>query len=156
MHLSTSNKGWHSQWFYLKNDATAPLPEFTGRLIEEALESWRKWGVPEKDKKKIRDHLAAIYILKERGLKGSGIIEAYHARRVAPLMTCVLPLYAMVPEASFNGKRLFEGALPNSKIAEHIKEAMELSRDDAGAPSISSTWCQDILRCGWNQATSSS
>ena len=36
-----------------KNDATAPLSEFTGRLIEEAPELWRKWGVPEKDKKKI-------------------------------------------------------------------------------------------------------
>ena len=60
MWLSTSNKGWHSQWFYLKNDAAAPPPEFTGRLIEEAPESWRKWGVPEKDKKRIRDHIAAI------------------------------------------------------------------------------------------------
>ena len=39
MWLSTSNKGWHSQWFYLKNDAAAPLPEFTERLIEEAPES---------------------------------------------------------------------------------------------------------------------
>ena len=38
MRLSMSNKGWHSQWFYLKNDATAPLPEFTRRLIEEAPE----------------------------------------------------------------------------------------------------------------------
>ena len=53
MHLSTSNKGWHSHWFYVKNDAVAPLPAFTGRLIEEALESWRKWGVLDKDKKKI-------------------------------------------------------------------------------------------------------
>ena len=53
MWLSTSNKGWHSQWFYLKNDATTLLPEFIGRLIEEAPEAWRKWGVPEKDKKKI-------------------------------------------------------------------------------------------------------
>ena len=53
MWLSTSNKGWHSQWFYFKNDAAAPLSEFTGRLIEEAPESWRKWRVPEKDKKKI-------------------------------------------------------------------------------------------------------
>ena len=35
MRLSTSNKGWHSQWFYLKKDATAPLPEFTGHRIEE-------------------------------------------------------------------------------------------------------------------------
>ena len=53
MWLSTSNKGCHSQWFYLKNNTAAPLPEFTGRLIEEAPEQWRKWGVPEKDKKKI-------------------------------------------------------------------------------------------------------
>ena len=44
MRLSTSNKGWHSQWFYLKNDIAAPLSEFTGRLIEEAPESWRKWA----------------------------------------------------------------------------------------------------------------
>ena len=47
-----------------------PLLEFTGRLIKEAPESWRKWGVPEKDKKKIQDHIAAICILKESGLKG--------------------------------------------------------------------------------------
>ena len=50
---STSNKGWHSHWFYVKDDAAAPLPAFTGRLIEEVPKSWRKWGVPDKDKKKI-------------------------------------------------------------------------------------------------------
>ena len=53
MWLSISTKGWHLQWFYLKNNTIAPLPEFTGRLIEEALEQWRKWGILEKDKKKI-------------------------------------------------------------------------------------------------------
>ena len=53
MRLSTSNKGWHSHWFYLKNDGAGPLSELIGRLIEEALDSWRKWGVPEKDKKRI-------------------------------------------------------------------------------------------------------
>ena len=53
MHLSTSNKRWHSHWFYLKNDAVAPLPAFTRGLIEEVPESWRMWGVPDKDKKKI-------------------------------------------------------------------------------------------------------
>ena len=53
MRLSTSNKGWHSHWFYVKNDTAASLPEFTGRLIKEVPESWRKWGVLEKDKKRI-------------------------------------------------------------------------------------------------------
>ena len=49
MHLSASNKGWHSQWFYVKDDAAAPLPVFTG-----------KWGVPVKEKKNINDLLAAL------------------------------------------------------------------------------------------------
>ena len=133
MWLLTSNKGWHSQWFYLKNDAIALLSEFIGRLIEEALEQWRKWGIPKKDKKKIRDHITAIHILKESGLKGSGVIRAYHARRVAPLTMHVLPLYVMVPKASFDRTVLTEGMLPNSEIAQHIKEVMEPLQDDAGA-----------------------
>jgi len=49
MRLSTSNKGWHLHWFYVKNDAAAPLPEFTRCLIEEVLELWRGWGVLEKE-----------------------------------------------------------------------------------------------------------
>ena len=35
MRLSTSNKGWHSQWFYVKDDVAAPLPAFSGRIIKE-------------------------------------------------------------------------------------------------------------------------
>ena len=52
MHMSTSNKGWHSHWVYFKDDDVAPLPAFSGHIIEEVLEPW-KWGVPDKDKKKI-------------------------------------------------------------------------------------------------------
>ena len=61
--------------------------------------------------------------------------------RVAKLMTRALPLYAMAPEASFNGIVLTEGALPNSEITQRIKEAMELLWDDTGAPLILSTRC---------------
>ena len=35
MRLSSSNKGWHSHWFYVRNDAAAPMLEFTGCLIAE-------------------------------------------------------------------------------------------------------------------------
>jgi hypothetical protein len=37
LQLSRSNKWWHALWFYLKNDAVAPLSDFTACLIEEAL-----------------------------------------------------------------------------------------------------------------------
>ena len=49
-------------------------------------------------------------------------------------MTRAIPLYVMAPEASFDRTALAEGALPNSEIAQRIKEAMEPSRDDAGTP----------------------
>ena len=48
-------------------------------------------------------------------------------------MTRVLPLYAMASETSFDGTTLVEGTLPNSKITQRIKEAMEPLRDDVGA-----------------------
>ena len=47
--LSRSNKGWHALWFYVKNTAADPLPEFTGCLIGEALRVW-SWGSLEKEK----------------------------------------------------------------------------------------------------------
>ena len=65
-------------------------------------------------------------------MKGSGIISAYHARRVAPLMTRVLPLHQMAPGASFEGMVLVDEALHPSKVAQRIKEAMEPSKDTIG------------------------
>ena len=49
------------------------------------------------------------------------------------MMMCALPLYAMAPEASFDGTALTEGMLPNSEITQHIKEEMEPLRDNVGA-----------------------
>ena len=66
-------------------------------------------------------------------MKGSGIIDAYHMRRVAPLMRCVLPLHMMAPGVALDGTMLAERALSPSKVAQCIKEAMEPSRDDTGA-----------------------
>ena len=91
MHLSTSNKGWHSQWFYVKDDLSATLPRYSGHLIDEAPESWL-WGCPTPMKKHLADLLVAIHTLKVRGMKGSGIIGAYHARRVAPPMARASPI----------------------------------------------------------------
>jgi hypothetical protein len=99
LQLSRSNKGWHTQWFYVKNDVAAPLLEFTGCLVEEVPQVW-VWGAPDKEKKKLHDHLKAITLLKDRGLHGIGVIRAYHTRRVAPLMARALPLYKMTPDVS--------------------------------------------------------
>ena len=109
----------------------APLPVYSRCLIKEVLGSW-KWGVPDKEKKRIKDHLAALQIQKERGVKGSGIIGAYHTWRVVPLMSRALPLHQMVPETSLEGTALVDEALPPTEVAQRIKEVMEHSKDSAG------------------------
>ena len=96
--LSRSNKGWHSNWFYLKNDPAAPLSVFSRCLIEEVPPSW-PWGPPIKEKKRMHDLLEAITFLKTHDLCEAGVIGEYHVRWVAPLMACVLPLYGMTPDA---------------------------------------------------------
>ena len=58
-------------------------------------------------------------------MKGSGIIGAYHMRRVAPLMRCVIPLHLMAPGVALDGTTLIEVALSPSEVAQRIKEAME-------------------------------
>ena len=50
------------------------------------------------------------------------------------MMRHALPLYAMTLGASLNGTTLAKEALPPSEVAQRIKEAMEPSRDSAGAP----------------------
>jgi hypothetical protein len=67
--------------------------------------------------KRIADHLAAIKILRDGGVKGSGIIEAYHERRVAPLMARVLLMHRMVPVARLEGTVLAKGPLVDLEVA---------------------------------------
>jgi hypothetical protein len=95
----SSNKGWHSQWFYLKDYPDGPFPAYTDRGIFKAPVEWKADVLP-CDEDKIANHLLAIRILKEHGLKGAGVIGAYHTRGVAPLMRCALPLSLMAPDTS--------------------------------------------------------
>ncbi|KAG2640538.1 hypothetical protein PVAP13_2KG109380 [Panicum virgatum] len=58
--MTKSNKGWHVQWFYVKNDDTPPPPSpiFSKRTIEETPPGWG-WGPIEREKKRLSDLLAA-------------------------------------------------------------------------------------------------
>ena len=60
-------------------------------------------GAPVKEKKRMHDLLEAIAFLKTHGLRRASVIGGYHARRVAPLMARILPLYGMTPGRSSLG-----------------------------------------------------
>ncbi|RLN39335.1 uncharacterized protein C2845_PM01G05450 [Panicum miliaceum] len=124
MKTAASHKGWHQQWFYVKNYSESPLPEFTGRVFEAAPEVWA-YGPVEKEKKRISSLLRAIEYLKTKGLTGAGVIGAYHSRKVAPLMLRVRPLAEMVPNAPTAGTVLATGGLSTSEIRQRVREALE-------------------------------
>jgi hypothetical protein len=65
---------------------------------------------------RIADHLAAIKILREVGVKGRGVIGVYHAWRVAPLMAHALLMHRIVPVAQLEGAVLTEGPLTDSEV----------------------------------------
>jgi hypothetical protein len=100
-------------------------------MIEVVPESWG-WGIS-KDTKRIIDHLATIKILRKASVKGSGVIGAYHARRVAPLMDRTLPMQRMVPVTQLEGTVLVKGPLADSEITQNLKEAMDALKDSSGA-----------------------
>ena len=80
-------------------------------------------GTSREGKKRMHDILDAIVFLKSHGLRGAGVIGAYHARMVAPLMACALPMYGMMPDAKLDGMVLAQGPLCDSEVARRIKEA---------------------------------
>ena len=123
--LLKSNKGWHKLWFYLRNDAIAPLPIFTGRLIEEAPDLWR-YGTIEKEQKRLGDLLKAIATPKGHGLRGTDVIGAYHVRKLVPLMARTLPMWKMTPYSTPEATVMVaDEALNVGEMTQYIKESME-------------------------------
>jgi hypothetical protein len=82
-----------------------PLPIFSGRLIEEVPLEWG-YGPVEKEKKRPRDLVDAIVLLRSGSVRVADIIEVYHAREVASLMVHTLLLYEMMPDAPLEGTAL--------------------------------------------------
>ena len=46
-----SNRGWHGEWFYIRNPGEVPFLAFTGERLERR-ESW-SWGPSRREKKKV-------------------------------------------------------------------------------------------------------
>jgi hypothetical protein len=123
--LTKSNKRWHKLWFYLENDASAPLSIFSNRLIEEAPPKWGYTPI-ERAKKRLRDLLNAVTRLRSGGVRRAGVVGAYHARGVAPLMVRALSLYEMTPYTPLEGMVLTRRPYHNSDIEQRIREAMDV------------------------------
>ena len=90
---------------------------------------WR-YGPIAKEQKRLNDLLKAIVTLKGHGLRRTGVVGAYHVRRLAPLMAHSLPMWKMTPDSEPEGTVMVTGeALSIGEMAQRIKEAMECPTD---------------------------
>jgi hypothetical protein len=71
--MPISMKGWWKKWFYLRNDASVPLPAFTG-AHPFPLPSWGD-GVSAKD----------LQQLWHGGLTGAHLLRTFFSHRIQPL-----------------------------------------------------------------------
>jgi hypothetical protein len=97
-------------------------------LIEEVLPSWG-YDPIKMEKRRLRDLINSIALLRSGGVRGAGIIGAYHTRGVALLMARALPLYGMTPDVLPEGMVLAQGPLCSSEIEQRIREAMDVLND---------------------------
>lgn len=81
--LTSSNSGWQSGWFYLRNIGD-DLPRYTGKIMMERPPHWYH-GVAKKNVKKAVAAIEVVRRLRDFGLDVTGVIAAFHRRRVLPL-----------------------------------------------------------------------
>ena len=79
--LATSNKGWHHEWFMIKN-FEPPLPAFTGAAPVPS-DAW-KWGVAADDKKKLEVVLVQVAALVREGLTGEAVLRTFYFAAAVP------------------------------------------------------------------------
>ena len=86
---------------------------------------WR-YGPIGKEQKRLGFLLKAIVTLKDRGFRGTGVVGAYHVRKLAPLMARTLPMWKMTPYSTPEGTVMVAGeALNIVEMTQRIKESME-------------------------------
>jgi len=86
-----SNRGWHGEWFYIRNPVAAPFPVFTGRRPEK--KESRSWGCAKKEKHKVGVIEVELRKLVKSGLNGVRVFHTLYRRRVMPLAERVRPMW---------------------------------------------------------------
>ena len=78
-----SNRGWHGEWFYIRNPAKAPFPAFTGgRPVKQ--KSWL-WGCARTERHKVEVIEEELRKLIRLGLDGVRVFHTLFRHWVAPL-----------------------------------------------------------------------
>ena len=123
--LTSSNSGWHKDWFYLKDCPEYPLPKYTGYSIAEVPANW-SYGPPEADVERLLgDCFVVLAKLRNAGVDLATVIGLYHTLGVIPLQRHHLRICQMTPDrAPFVGTMCAPQPPSLDEIQHHVGRAI--------------------------------
>jgi hypothetical protein len=86
--LTSSNSGWHREWFYLRNDPEHALPVYTGCSIAKSQRNWTDGPAKTEQERMLKSHWVVLGRLRNAGITFAEVVGQYHARGVVPLRLC--------------------------------------------------------------------
>ena len=134
VHLATSNKGWHKEWFYVQNPSPPLSPEID--RYPEPRPSWTS-VCSERDQDQVDELVGKIKGLREQGLTGVGVAINFVVRRVNPCKERVHPAYEY--EGRKDASRESGDMLVQSEVIARLQGFFDTSKAPitaAGCPSV--------------------
>ena len=81
--MPSSNRGWQSRWFYIRNDGGL-LPKYTWKMVTECPQKWA-WGAPAEEQKRLAPLLAGLEKLRGAQVTAATVATAFHKRSLLSL-----------------------------------------------------------------------
>ena len=116
--MPSSNRGWQSGWFYLRNDHGL-LPVYTGKMVTECPQKW-VWGAPAEEQKRLALLLAGLEKLRGAQVTTATVATAFHKRSVLPLAQRRTFMFEMTPDIPWVGTRMLAEPVSASDIAARV------------------------------------
>jgi len=127
--MPSSNRGWQSGWFYLRNNGGLLLG-YTGKMVTECPQKWA-WGAPVEEQKRIGPLLAGLEKLRDARVTAATVATAFHKRSLLPLAQRRAFMFEMTQDVPWVGTRMLEAPVSASDIAARVSKTMHPDLKDS-------------------------
>jgi len=118
--MPSSNRGWQSGWFYLRNDGGL-LPRYTGKMVTEVPQKWA-WGAPAEEEKRLAPLLAGLQKLRDAEVTAAMVAIAFHKRSLLPLAQRRAYMFEMTRDVPWAGTKILAEPISASDIATRVEK----------------------------------
>jgi len=117
--MPSSNRGWQSGWFYLRNDGGL-LPAYTGKMVTESPQKW-VWGTPTEEQKKLAPLLAGLEKLRDARVTAATVAIVFHKRSILLLAQQRVFMFEMTRDVPWAGTKMLAEPISASDITAQVE-----------------------------------